>query len=178
MVRGVLAAAWCLGVRDGAMPQRADARRPRQRLSPMQRGRSRAREGVGRRWSWKWLWAGLVRDLSGQLAGLIFRPSPGAIRWQSASGAPSALGSEESLWALAMDVLCLRLQGSGLEGSIALRWVSSGPGTMRSVRVSASVRCIDSERLVGGSGVVRARSGSRRWAMAMVVSSLCPSGRS
>ena len=122
-----------------------------------------------------WIGTGLV-GAAGGAGAAIFRPSPGAIRWQSASGAPSALGSEESLWALVMDVLCLRLKGSGLEGSVALRWVSSGPGTMRSVRVSASVRCIGSERSVGGSGVVRARSGSRRWAM--VVSSLCPSGRS
>ena len=86
---------------------------------------------VGRaRFRW-WVRAGLVRDSSGQLAGLgrrFFRPLPGATRWQSASGAPSAVRSEESLWALVMDVLCLRLEGSGLEGSVALRWATSGPG--------------------------------------------------
>ena len=121
-----------------------------------------------------WIGTGLVGAAGGAEAAIL-RPSLGTARWRSASGAPSAMGSEERFWALVMDVLCLSWEGSGLEGSVAFRWVPSDPGTMRLVRISVSAQCIGSERSGRVSGAVRARSGSRRWSV--VMSSLFPSGR-
>ena len=93
------------------------------------------------------------------------------------------MGSEGSLWALVMDVLCLRWLGSGVEGAAALRWggaalrwATPDSGTVRLVRVPALlVRCADPVRSAGGGGAVWTRSRSRRWSM--VISSLGPSGR-
>ena len=85
------------------------------------------------------------------------------------------MGSEERLWALAMGVLCLRWLGSGVEGSVASWWDMLDSGTIRPVRVIASVRYGGAARSEVCSGAVRAGPGPRRWLMVLI--NFGPSGR-
>ena len=121
-----------------------------------------------------WIGTGLVGEAVGAEAAISSSLATPVWYW-SVAEAPSAAGSEESLRALVMDVLCLRWLGSGVEGAVALWWDRLGSGTKRLFRVLASVRCVGPVRSAGGSGAVRARSRSRR--RSMVISSLGPSGR-